>query len=612
MSTPVTTHRETVVISQHQQEHFDKQLARLNKKAARYKLPSVKVVSSTPVNYVASHHVDITDNGSVTHITYKPETPSTDPRLPRSKMFHIEIDYPIIAVGNWSVVGLIEPIEGEAQRNSVILFGLPESEAMPLVEKHACADIDCDHCETKRKRNQSFLVKNEDTQDIKQVGNTCVEDYTGIDPKSALFLASLHEVITEFGRDSYDYAGGMSNKAHHGYDPKGLLSDAAFIIEHFGYTSNTMAKEKDMESTLSMVERIGDILRESNGKLRESHDEGEDRRMAFAQQVIDWSQTLAEDNSYKINIKNVLAGAVIYGRHQQALAISAISAYQRDMALRAQREAEPSDHIGTIKEKLLMPLTLQRVITFPSQYGTGYRINAVDADFNKVSWVTSAPPNELCQPDMIGKQFTAEFTVKDHEEFRDEQVTAITRLTYFGEGDLVADILAERNAPNRMVPYLTFRANRLYGASFYENGIHAELALAVKHVSDMLNGAEWENPKVTETLPLNDSLDDPFAHCELGLKKEKTLKNEFNNECYEILIMGDPKKKDQFLDEVSKAFNGLFYTLHSAVVNKNFDMIHDNYTTDTGVSVRYKISNDYLRELKLEREAAAAPTPDIT
>lgn len=53
----------------------------------------------------------------------------------------------------------------------------------------------CDHCGFTRDRHKTFLVQH-GTEGIKQVGRTCLKEYTGIDPTAALYAA---EEIDELG-----------------------------------------------------------------------------------------------------------------------------------------------------------------------------------------------------------------------------------------------------------------------------------------------------------------------------------------------------------------------------------------------------------------------------
>ena len=48
-----------------------------------------------------------------------------------------------------------------------------------IPNKYKTAEKECEHCHTRRDRNATYLVFNEDTLEWKQVGKTCLKEYTG-------------------------------------------------------------------------------------------------------------------------------------------------------------------------------------------------------------------------------------------------------------------------------------------------------------------------------------------------------------------------------------------------------------------------------------------------
>lgn len=43
----------------------------------------------------------------------------------------------------------------------------------------------CEHCNTRRNRKSTYLVRNTKSGEVRQVGKTCLKEYTGIYPLSA-------------------------------------------------------------------------------------------------------------------------------------------------------------------------------------------------------------------------------------------------------------------------------------------------------------------------------------------------------------------------------------------------------------------------------------------
>src|SRR3546814_18345978 len=56
--------------------------------------------------------------------------------------------------------------------------------------------VRCDHCKTKRQRRLAYLLKDAETSEVLQVGSSCLQDFTGVDPAAVLFLAQLYKVVS--------------------------------------------------------------------------------------------------------------------------------------------------------------------------------------------------------------------------------------------------------------------------------------------------------------------------------------------------------------------------------------------------------------------------------
>jgi hypothetical protein len=77
-----------------------------------------------------------------------------------------------------------------AQMRGLVASG-PEDKAREALEaidvtKYRTVDPTCDHCGLIRSRKDTYLVYNDATGEIKQVGRTCLRDYTGADNPEAI------------------------------------------------------------------------------------------------------------------------------------------------------------------------------------------------------------------------------------------------------------------------------------------------------------------------------------------------------------------------------------------------------------------------------------------
>ena len=108
------------------------------------------------------------------------------------------------------------------------------------------APPNCDHCQSNRKRKDTYLVRNEDTGDIKQVGSSCLKDFLGghASPEAlamgAETLATLNGLCEEYERAPTDFSNRYRIPLLHylGYV-------AQEIMEH-GWVSRKTAYESSM------------------------------------------------------------------------------------------------------------------------------------------------------------------------------------------------------------------------------------------------------------------------------------------------------------------------------------------------------------------------------
>jgi len=96
-------------------------------------------------------------------------------------------------LSGWSFLGKLEHMtDGGTLVNSVGDSKIP---------KHYWdCEPDCDHCQTTRNRKHSFILKNNDSQEYKQVGGACLEDFLNNENphNAAKFLEMLIDLDDSF------------------------------------------------------------------------------------------------------------------------------------------------------------------------------------------------------------------------------------------------------------------------------------------------------------------------------------------------------------------------------------------------------------------------------
>lgn len=110
-----------------------------------------------------------------------------------------------------------------------------------IPEKYRNSGARCDHCNTVRTRNSTFLVRNLETGEFKQVGKACLLQYTdGLDATRCAELASLISFVRKNSfedEEMLDYIR-SHNAAAQWFDGDSIRKALYYIVSKYGYIKN--------------------------------------------------------------------------------------------------------------------------------------------------------------------------------------------------------------------------------------------------------------------------------------------------------------------------------------------------------------------------------------
>lgn len=335
------------------------------------------------------------------------------------KFFHVEIigNSPIIS--GWEFLG---KIQHESAGN--ILRILPGNENINLNKYRFIAPI-CDHCKQNRKRKDTYLIKHENTGEIKQIGKSCLKDF--LCHTSPQQIASYLEIILNMEEFLQEYQDFSHMPRDEYYLPLELyLSIVAETILRFGWLSKSKIQELYSEGFDGPLFATSDraffnynlnIFPKINNKPEFKFEEITEKSKELAQKAIHWARNEMEaKNDYFHNLKIIVAGDKIKIKNI-GFAASLIPTYQREKELKAK-----SNFYGNIKDKIEKELTLQKVFTFETDFGLCHIYKFVDVEGNIFIWKTSKYiKNEE------GETIKIKGTIKDHNEYKGENQTILTR-----------------------------------------------------------------------------------------------------------------------------------------------------------------------------------------
>lgn len=328
--------------------------------------------------------------------------------------------------GGWSLLGRVD-IEPDGN----IINTRPGAE-MPV--RYRATGSHCEHCNAARDRKSIFVFEDE-AGAHKQVGRSCLQDFTGHDPAALLWSAG------EYGGIFSDIDGELENdpgvpRAKQLVRLDDVMTAAAYAVREWGFVSRKQSEESahPIAATSSIV---FDLLfdREMAKKYREKVTQADKDKAAA---VIEWvrntygGKASHEQSDYEYNAATLAAREHVTPNRIGILA-SLVAAYDRATAERIERAARVNAHVGTVGERRDFDAEFAGENVFETAYGRMY-IGRFQTPEGLLVYKGSSPfwEHGLKAGDKI--RFTA--TIADHDDYKGTKQTKISRAKVLAEGEV--------------------------------------------------------------------------------------------------------------------------------------------------------------------------------
>lgn len=289
--------------------------------------------------------------------------------------------------------------------------------------RHHLGDTTCDHCNTKRGRNVTYVIQNEDGNEMR-VGGACLKYY--IPTKSISSLAMYMDGVESFN-DEESYGTGRSERT---YSIERLVAWAIMYVRHKGaYHGGGVTKDFALNMANDyFISRENQIIKEQY--LRDYNFE---TALEESKVMIDWAKDIEATNDFLHNVKS--AANQSYAVYKTGGFVCAIViAYMKEKEMEAakkkeQEKAVVSEYVGTVKKRENFNVTLDNIITVESYYGDTYIHKFTDTNGNQLVWFGSKrlrdEDGEIIEN---GTQVQVKATVKKHEEYNGIKQTTVNRV----------------------------------------------------------------------------------------------------------------------------------------------------------------------------------------
>jgi hypothetical protein len=282
------------------------------------------------------------------------------------------------------------------------------------VERESLREGWCDHCQTARVRNNTYLVRSDVTGRQLQVGSTCLKDFLGWSASIA-WLDAPEE--SELG--DWCGAGGAFE-----FSAETVLAVAWAVVKAYGFRRSQMTDSTSDAVRRALYPGRARYDREFAETIRPLAAEATERAQELQGFLL--SDAFTGDSDYVLNLKSLARATAVNPRYIGILA-SAPQAWarsqERDLARRA-KQAQPSEWIGAEKDKITFTGVIESLRWISNDFGSTALYQLRDTQTgNIVKWFASRP----ALGEETGATVTIKGTVKKHEEYNGIKSTVLTR-----------------------------------------------------------------------------------------------------------------------------------------------------------------------------------------
>lgn len=335
-------------------------------------------------------------------------------------------------LNDWEFVSTIEHTEkGNIFKKALTNIEIPERyrDEAPI----------CEHCHSNRYRKDTYIVRNINTGEFKQVGKSCLKDFTnGMSVSDVTFYLSIKDMFEEYESKPINSTGFKESY----FDTKELLQFAAETIKHFGYIKtkdydgyyNPHATKYKVEEFFAVstgrtaflnpkeIKEIQDTMDQVN------FDPDSEDTIQTVELALSWIKEQEDTNDYIHNLKVITSLDYIKYSNLGVL-ISLIPTYFKAMSIETKRKEQEnqdkkSSWVGQVGEKINVQVqSIDCVTSWDRSYNgysnqTTYLYKIVDIDNNIYTWKTAT---------VLENVSALSGTIKAHDNYNGTKQTALTR-----------------------------------------------------------------------------------------------------------------------------------------------------------------------------------------
>ncbi|MDD3020908.1 MAG: hypothetical protein PHX61_08030 [Alphaproteobacteria bacterium] len=328
-------------------------------------------------------------------------------------------------VNDWEFIASVEHTEKGNILNRVGEIEVPE--------RYYSSTPICEHCNSHRYRKYTYIVRNAITGEFKQVGKSCLKDFTnGLSAEAVAHYISCYDALIE------GEAPCESGWGDRYIETNLALKFIAETIRKFGYVrthdSGRSTASRSFDYYLAYYHMASRYVQNDLEKemTAASFNPEAPEVLDHVSEALKWVSGQEESNNYIHNLKT--ACSLQYVKLQNFGIISSLFPtfnreleYQAEKAEQERKKAEEkaketnSDHIGNVGDRIKVNVhSIKCLTSFETEWGVTRIYKFIDEAGNVFIWKTGTFIENEEINILVG-------TVKEHSEFKGIKQTVLTR-----------------------------------------------------------------------------------------------------------------------------------------------------------------------------------------
>lgn len=311
------------------------------------------------------------------------------------EFFRFVMSQPKFALGDFEVKAVFT---NDAESDLVFTFNGYEHDHTATIDYRQC-----DHCNVRHARKTVILI--EDDGDFKQVGKSCIKDFTGVSLSTFNWFQDTFNKISDIN----EWNDPSSLTASEVIGVTNVLASAYDTCSKYGYHK----VDSDTPTAVDVLTIIGDgVMPSSEG-------------IAWADDAIEMIKHMIPTSNYEQNIYNIIKTGHVSHKRIGLLASAYVMVEMEKRKNEKIEDAENvSEYVGELKERITFEGTIKLAYGMDSYYGYKVMYIIEDDDGNQFKWVATSPKHHGHE---TGKTFSITGTVSDHDEYKNVKQTILKR-----------------------------------------------------------------------------------------------------------------------------------------------------------------------------------------